>query len=99
MSKSLYVGHLSSKLTEADLKANLSAAGNILSVRIIRDTFSGMSKGFGFIEMESEEEAREAITKFNGSQLDGQTIVVGEARPNKDHGGGNKKFIEKSRRR
>jgi len=88
MNKNLYVGNLSNKVTEADLKANFAEAGNIVSVRIIKDKFSGQSKGFGFVEMESEEGAKEAITRFNGGQLDGQTIVVNEARPKKDQGGG-----------
>jgi RNA recognition motif-containing protein len=99
MNKNLYVGNLSSKVTEADLKANFSEAGNIVSVRIIKDKFSGISKGFGFVEMESEEGAKEAINKFNGGQLDGQSIVVNEARPKKDHGSGNGRFRGKPRGR
>ena len=88
MSTNLYIGNLSSKVTEADLKSNFSEAGNVVSVRIIKDKFSGQSRGFGFVEMESPEGAKEAITKFNGGQLDGQTIVVNEARPKKDRGTG-----------
>jgi cold-inducible RNA-binding protein len=88
MSTNLYIGNLSSKVTEADLKSNFSEAGNVVSVRIIKDKFSGQSRGFGFVEMESSEGAKEAITRFNGGQLDGQTIVVNEARPKKDRGGG-----------
>ena len=88
MNKNLYVGNLSPKVTDADLKANFSEAGSVLSVRIIKDKFSGQSKGFGFVEMESEEGAKEAITRFNGGQLDGQTIVVNEARPKKEQDGG-----------
>lgn len=86
MSTNLYVGNLSNKVTEADLKSNFSEAGTVISVRIIKDKFSGQSRGFGFIEMESAEGAKEAITRFNGGQLDGQTIVVNEARPKKDQG-------------
>jgi RNA recognition motif-containing protein len=90
MNKNLYVGNLSTKVTEADLKANFSEAGSVVSVRIIKDKFSGHSKGFGFVEMESEEGAKEAITRFNNGQLDGQAIVVNEARPKKEQstGGG-----------
>jgi RNA recognition motif-containing protein len=88
MNKNLYVGNLSPKVTDADLKANFAEAGSVVSVRIIKDKFSGQSKGFGFVEMESEEGAKEAITRFNGGQLDGQTIVVNEARPKKEQGGG-----------
>jgi len=92
MSTNLYIGNLSSKVTEADLKSNFSEAGNVVSVRIIKDKFSGQSRGFGFVEMESSEGAKEAITRFNGGQLDGQTIVVNEARPKKDRGGGGGRF-------
>ncbi len=84
MNKKLYIGNLSSKVTEDDLRANFSGAGKVLSVNIIKDRLSGLSKGFGFVEMDSEEEAKEAIQKFHGGQLDGNTIVVSEARPKKD---------------
>jgi RNA recognition motif-containing protein len=84
MNKKLYIGNLSSKVTEDDLRANFSGAGKVLSVNIIKDRLSGLSKGFGFVEMDSEAEAKEAIQKFHGGQLDGNTIVVSEARPKKD---------------
>jgi RNA recognition motif-containing protein len=84
MNKKLYIGNLSAKVTEDDLKANFSGAGTVLSVNIIKDRLSGLSKGFGFVEMESDEEAKAAIEKFNGGQLYGNTIVVSEARPKKD---------------
>ncbi len=84
MNKKLYIGNLSTKVTEDDLRANFSGAGKVLSVNIIKDRLSGISKGFGFVEMDSEEEAKEAIQKFHGGQLDGNTIVVSEARPKKD---------------
>ncbi|HOD29292.1 MAG TPA: RNA-binding protein [Syntrophales bacterium] len=87
MNKKLYVGNLTHNVTEDDLKANFSQCGNIVSVNIIRDKFSGQSKGFGFVEMETEEAAQEAIKKFSGGQLDGNTIVVNEAKPKKDTGG------------
>jgi RNA recognition motif-containing protein len=100
MNKNLYVGNLSNKVTEADLKANFSEAGQIVSVRIIKDKFSGHSKGFAFVEMESEEGAQQAIARFNGGQLDGQTIVVNEARPKKEQsGGGGGRFRGKPRGR
>jgi cold-inducible RNA-binding protein len=86
MNKKLYIGNLSGNVTEDDLRANFSAAGNVLSVNIIKDRLTGLSKGFGFVEMASEEEAKEAIQKFNGGQLDGKTIVVSEAKPKKDRG-------------
>ncbi|HYA15275.1 MAG TPA: RNA-binding protein [Syntrophales bacterium] len=84
MNKKLYIGNLSSNVTEDDLRANFSGAGKVLSVNIIKDRLSGLSKGFGFVEMDSEEGAKEAIQKFHGGQLDGNTIVVSEARPKKD---------------
>ena len=66
MNKNLYVGNLSVEVTEEDLRANFSAAGNVLSVKIIKDKYTGLSRGFGFVEMETEEGAQEAIQKFNG---------------------------------
>lgn len=88
MNKKLYIGNLTQNVTEEDLKANFCQCGNIVSVNIIRDKFTGQTKGFGFVEMETEEGAQEAIKKFSGGQLDGNTIVVNEAKPKKDMGGG-----------
>lgn len=90
MNKNLYVGNLSYKITDDDLKSNFSEAGEVLSATIIKDKFSGQSKGFGFVEMKTEEGAAEAIKKFNGGVLDGKTITVNEARPKKEFGGGNR---------
>ncbi len=81
MNKNLYVGNLSQKVTEDDLRNNFSEAGAVASASIIKDKFSGVSRGFGFVEMETEEGAQEAIKKFNGGDLDGKTISVNEARP------------------
>jgi len=90
MNKNLYVGNLSSKITDEDLKDNFSEAGEVASASIIKDKFTGMSKGFGFVEMKTEEGAQQAIQKFNGGMLDGKAITVNEARPKKEfgHGGG-----------
>jgi cold-inducible RNA-binding protein len=87
MNKNLYVGNLSQKVTEDDLRNNFSEAGAVVSVSIIKDKFSGVSRGFGFVEMETEEGAQEAIKKFNGGDLDGKTITVNEARPKKESTG------------
>jgi RNA recognition motif-containing protein len=87
MNKKLYIGNLSSNVTEDDLRANFSAAGKVLSVSIIKDRLTGLSKGFGFVEMATEDEAKEAIQKFNSGQLDEKTIIVSEARPKKERGG------------
>lgn len=86
MNKNLYVGNLSNRVTEEDLRVNFTSAGKVISVNIIKDRFTGQSKGFGFVEMESEEGATEAVKKFNGGELDGKNIIVSEARPKKDRG-------------
>ncbi len=87
MNKNLYVGNLSQNVTEEDLRKNFSEAGKVVSAAVIKDKFSGVSRGFGFVEMETEEGAQEAIRKFNGGDLDGKTITVNEARPKPESGG------------
>lgn len=87
MNKNLYVGNLSQKVTDDDLRKNFSEAGSVVSAAVIKDKFSGVSRGFGFVEMETEEGAQEAINKFNGGDLDGKTITVSEARPKTESGG------------
>lgn len=84
MNKNLYVGNLSYQISNDDLKSNFSEAGEVVSATIITDKFTGLSKGFGFVEMKTEEGAMEAIKKFNDGMLDGKTITVNEARPKKD---------------
>jgi len=79
----LYVGSLSYDTTEDSLKELFSQAGTVSSVSIIIDKISGRSKGFGFVEMSSEEEAKKAVEMFNGKELDGRNIMVDEARPMK----------------
>ena len=79
MNKNLYVGNLSFKITDEDLKANFSEAGEIVSASVIKDKFTGQSKGFGFVEMKTEEGAEAAIQKFNGGMLDGKAITVNMA--------------------
>ena len=78
MNKNLYIGNLSVKVTEEDLKANFSEVGKVVTVNIIKDKYTGLSRGFGFVEMETEEGAKEAIQRFNGGQLLGNTITVNE---------------------
>lgn len=87
MNKNLYVGNLSQRVTDDDLRKNFSEAGAVASATVIKDKFSGVSRGFGFVEMETEEGAQEAIKKFNGGDLDGKTITVNEARPKTESGG------------
>jgi RNA recognition motif-containing protein len=81
MAKKLYVGGLSYSTTEAALKEAFSAAGTIESATIIIDRMTNRSKGFGFVEMATEEEAQKAIEMFNGKELDGRTLIVNEAKP------------------
>lgn len=81
MAKKLYVGGLSYDTSEAALKEAFAQAGTVESVAIIMDRMTGRSKGFGFVEMSSEEEAQKAIEMFNGKELDGRSVTVNEARP------------------
>jgi len=81
MAKKLYVGGLSYDTTEDGLKEAFSKAGTVDSAIIITDKMSGRSKGFGFVEMSSEEEAQKAMEMWNGQELDGRTLKVNEARP------------------
>lgn len=81
MAKKLYVGGLSYNTTDGGLKDAFSQAGAVDSATVIIDRMSGRSKGFGFVEMSSDEEAQKAIEMFNGKELDGRTLTVNEARP------------------
>ncbi len=84
MAKKLYVGGLSYNTTQEGLQEAFAQAGNVESAIIITDKMSGRSKGFGFVEMSTDEEAQTAIETFNGKELDGRTITVSEARPMTD---------------
>jgi cold-inducible RNA-binding protein len=88
MGKKLYVGNLPFSTTEASLSDMFAQAGQVESVRLITDRDSGRSKGFGFVEMSTDEDASSAITSFDGTQLDGRQIVVNEARPMERREGG-----------
>lgn len=81
MASKLYVGSLSYNTTDQTLMDTFSQAGAVESVAIIVDRDTGRGKGFGFVEMASEEDAKKAIQMFNNTMLDGRTIVVNEARP------------------
>ncbi len=98
MNKNLYIGNLSIKVTEDDLRANFAEVGKVISVNIVKDKYTGLSRGFGFVEMETEEGAKEAIRRFNGGELLGNTITVNEARPKKDMGGPGQRRDNRSRR-
>lgn len=84
MVKKLYIGGLPYRTTEDELRDTFSVAGNVTSAIIIVDRMSGRSKGFGFVEMATEEEAQAAIDKLNGSEMGGRTISVSEAREKKE---------------
>lgn len=84
MVKKLYVGGLPYRTTEDELKEAFSVAGTVTSAIIIFDRMSGRSKGFGFVEMSTEEEAQAAIDKMNGTEMGGRTINVSEAREKKE---------------
>lgn len=81
MGKRLYVGNLPYSATDEQLSERFSQYGAVESVKVIMDKISGRSKGFGFVEMASDDEAQKAIEALNGSSLDGRSIVVNEARP------------------
>ena len=88
MPKKLYVGNLSYSTTEDDLREAFAKIGEVQSVTLITDQASGRSKGFGFVEMASDEDAAKAIGEMNGTTLLDRTITVNEARPKTDRGGG-----------
>jgi RNA recognition motif-containing protein len=81
MGAKLYVGNLPYSVTEEKLQQHFEQHGSVVSARIITDKFSGRSKGFGFVEMSSDEEAQKATTALNGTDFEGRNIVVSEARP------------------
>ena len=81
MATKLFVGGISWDTTEDSLKAFFEQVGKVETATIIKDKYTGRSKGFGFIEMSQDEEEKAAIEKLNGQALDGRTLVVNEARP------------------
>lgn len=84
MSNKLFVAGLSYSLTDSKLEEYFSKVGHVLSAKIITDRYSGQSKGFGFVEMETEEEAKKAIKELDGTDFEGRKIIVKEARPQED---------------
>ena len=81
MTNKLFVGSLDYTTTDAQLEEHFAAMGKVLSAKVIVDKYTGQGKGFGFVEMETPEAAREAMNKLNGSQLVGRSIAVKEAKP------------------
>lgn len=98
MAKKLYVGGISYSTTEESLRAAFAQAGTVETATIITDKMTGRSKGFGFVEMATDEEAQAAIDMWNGKELDGRRLTVNEARPMGDRpprrggGGGGRDF-------
>lgn len=88
MGKKLYVGNLAYSTTEDDLRDTFTKVGEVASAKLIIDPTNGRSKGFGFVEMATEEDAQKAISTLNGTDLHGRTITVNEARPPRERGGG-----------
>ncbi|MBI5125708.1 MAG: RNA-binding protein [Planctomycetes bacterium] len=88
MGKKLYVGNLGSSVTREMLESCFGAVGKVESVNIITDRYTGQPRGFGFVEMSSNQEAQDAITKLNGQSLGDRTIIVNEARAEERRGGG-----------
>ena len=86
----IYVGYLSREVTEEDLQAVFETFGQVTSANVIKDKFSGESRGFGFVEMPAKAEAQSAIDGLNGQELKGRTMTVNEARPRSEsrRGGG-----------
>jgi len=87
MGKKIYVGNLSYGISDSDLQQMFEAHGTVQSAQVIMDRDTGRSKGFGFVEMGSDQEAQAAIAALNGKEMDGRTLTVNEARP-KEGGGG-----------
>ena len=92
MGNKVYVGGLPYSVTEGRLEEIFAPHGTVASARVIADKFTGQSRGFGFVEMASGAEAQSAIDALNGTQLDGRTLVVNEAKPmeRRDNGGGSR---------
>jgi len=88
MGSKIYVGGLPYSATDSQLTTLFAAHGAVESARVVTDKFTGQSRGFGFVEMSTSEEATAAITALNGSQMDGRTLTVNEAKPMEPRSGG-----------
>ena len=88
MAKKLYVGNLGYTVTDSDLEQMFAAYGTVQSAQVVMDRDSGRSKGFGFVEMGSDQEAQAAIAALNGKEVGGRTLTVNEARPKTEGGRG-----------
>src|SRR5437764_11206182 len=88
MGRKLYVGNLAYGVSSSDLERMFEPYGTVQSAQIIMDRDTGRSKGFGFVEMGSDQEAQAAIAAMNGKEMGGRTLTVNEAKPREDRGGG-----------
>ena len=88
MGSKLYVGNLSYNVTSSDLEQLFAQHGAVQSAEVIQDRDTGRSKGFGFVQMGSDQEAQAAISALNGQEVDGRALTVNEAKPREDRGGG-----------
>jgi RNA recognition motif-containing protein len=88
MGKKLYVGNLTYGVTDSALEQMFAAHGTVVSAQIIMDRDTGRSKGFGFVEMKSDQEAQAAIAALNGKEMEGRALIVNEARPRHEGGRG-----------
>jgi len=88
MATKLYVGNLSYQTEETGLREHFAQFGSVLSATVVTDRDTGRSRGFGFVEMSTEEEARAAETGMNGREIDGRTLKVNESKPREERSGG-----------
>ena len=88
MGKKLYVGNLSYDTTDSTLEQLFAAYGTVQSAQVIMDRDAGRSKGFGFVEMSSDQEAQAAIAALSGKEVNGRALTVNETKPREDRGGG-----------
>jgi cold-inducible RNA-binding protein len=95
MQKKLFVGGLSYKTDVEEVRELFVQAGEVVSVNVIKDKFTNQSRGFGFVEMATEQQAKDAISRFNGQELDGRKLIVNESRPQEKKsfsGGGQRRY-------
>ena len=88
MGKKLYVGNLSYQMTDSDVRSLFEPHGTVESVQVITDRDTGRPKGFGFVEISTDEEAQAAISALNGQEVNGRALTVNEARPREERGPG-----------
>jgi RNA recognition motif-containing protein len=88
MATKLYVGNLSYQMTDQQLNELFAESGNVSSAQVVTDRYTGQSRGFGFVEMASEDEAQQAIAAINGKNIGGRSLVVNESRPREEGRGG-----------